>query len=56
MTGPDATATLQGTAAAIPLEYREGVALQLAALMQQAQLVLEFPLPDEAEPAPVFTP
>jgi len=40
----------------IPIEYRAGVASQLAALMIQAELVRSFPLPDEIEPAPVFTP
>jgi hypothetical protein len=41
---------------AVPAEYRAGVAVQLAALRAQARLVEEFPLPDELEPAPVFTP
>ena len=57
MTATDAAMlALQGNAAAIPPEYRDGVAVQLAALMRQAQLVLEFPLPDDTEPAAVFTP
>jgi len=47
---------LQRAAAAVPPEYREGVAMQLTALLLQAQLVQEFPLPDAIEPAPVFTP
>ena len=41
---------------AVPEEYRAGVAAQLEALRAQARLVEEFPLPDELEPAPVFTP
>jgi len=40
----------------IPKEFREGVAAQLASLFAQAELVTSFPLPDETEPAPVFTP
>jgi hypothetical protein len=40
----------------IPPEYLDGVATQLAALLLQAELVLSFPLADEIEPAPVFTP
>jgi hypothetical protein len=40
----------------IPLEYREGVATQFEALRVQAELVLSFPLAEELEPAPVFTP
>jgi hypothetical protein len=43
-------------AAAIPPEYRAGAAAQLAALRVQARLVEEFELPDDLEPAPVFTP
>jgi hypothetical protein len=41
---------------AVPAEYRAGVADQLVALREQARLVEEFALPDELEPAPVFTP
>lgn len=55
----DDAAALQLTqpeAAAIPPEYHAGVATQLAALRVQARLVEEFELPDEVEPAPVFTP
>lgn len=40
----------------IPAEFRAGVAVQFAALAAQARLVQEFALPDEVEPAPVFTP
>jgi hypothetical protein len=46
----------QLAASGIPPEYRAGVAAQLAALRAQARLVEEFPLPDDTEPAPVFTP
>ncbi len=42
--------------AAVPLVYRTGVAIQLAALGEQARLVEEFHLPDELEPAAVFVP
>jgi hypothetical protein len=41
-------------AAAVPPAYHAGVAIQLAALREQARLVEEFPLPDELEPAAVF--
>ena len=51
---PAALVKLIGTD--IPAEYRDGVATQLAALMVQAELVMSFPLPDETEPATVFTP
>jgi hypothetical protein len=40
----------------IPPEYRDGVATQFQALRVQAELVLSFPLAEELEPAPVFTP
>ena len=40
----------------VPVEYRAGVATQLAALRVQAKLVEEFALPDDTEPAKVFTP
>jgi hypothetical protein len=40
----------------IPMEYRDGVATQLDALLAQAALVMSFPLADATEPAPVFTP
>ena len=54
----DAAAPLLTTpeAAAIPPEYRAGVATQLAALRVQARLVEEFVLPDDLEPAPCFRP
>jgi len=37
-------------------EHRENVATQLSGLMVHARLVMDFPLPDEVEPAPVFRP
>jgi hypothetical protein len=36
--------------------YRPGVVLNLERVAQMAVLVMEFPLPDDTEPAPVFTP
>ena len=35
-------------------EWREGVMLHLRITRDMAQRLLDFPLPDEAEPAPVF--
>lgn len=40
----------------VPAEYRDGVATQFGALMVQADQVLSFPLDNETEPAPLFTP
>jgi hypothetical protein len=40
----------------VPPAWRAGVAMQLAALLEQARLVEEFPLPDEPEPAAAFVP
>jgi Protein of unknown function (DUF4089) len=40
----------------IPAQYREGVAVQLTALREQAELVLGLPLEPTVEPAAVFTP
>jgi hypothetical protein len=37
-------------------EYRPGVVKNFATISAIAQLVTEFPLPDEIEPAPVFEP
>ncbi len=50
----DGLAELAGLS--IPWGYREGGITQFAALMVQADLVLSFPLDEEIEPAPVFTP
>lgn len=48
----DAAPALVGLA--IDPAYREGVKMNLRATANAARLVLEFPLEDEAEPAPVF--
>jgi len=50
----DASAALVG----LPIDpaHRPGVILNLERLAQLAALVMEFPLTDEAEPAPVFRP
>lgn len=37
-------------------EYRESVVANMERIQTVAQAVLEFPLPDEIEPAPVFEP
>ncbi len=46
-----AAATLE-----LPLEpdWREAVKANLAVTLKHAALVAEFPLPDEAEPAPIY--
>ena len=48
------------TAAALDLtlapDHRDGVLDQLAFLLATARLFMDFPLPDETEPAPVFRP
>ncbi len=36
--------------------HRPGVILNFERIAQMAGLVMDFPLPDEAEPAPVFRP
>ena len=50
----DAAATLIG----LPLDpaHRPGIVLNLERIAQMAVLVMDFPLPDEIEPAPVFRP
>lgn len=40
----------------VPADSQEGVAAQLRVLAQMAQLVREFPLGAEYEPAPIFQP
>ncbi len=40
----------------IPPEYCEGVAVQLTALLLQAELVLGLPLPPTIEPAALYRP
>jgi hypothetical protein len=55
----DARAYAQAMAAALDLpltpEYAPQVEANLAVAFRLAPLFLDFPLPDEAEPAPVFT-
>jgi hypothetical protein len=50
----DAAARLIG----LPLDpaHRAGVVLNLERIAQMAALVMEFPLPEETEPAPVYAP
>jgi hypothetical protein len=50
----DAAAALIG----LPLDpaHRPGVVLNLERVAAMAALVMEFPLPEETEPAPVYTP
>lgn len=40
----------------IPPEYRDGVVVNFERIHTVAQLVLEFPLPEDVEAAPVFEP
>lgn len=58
MTDPELDAYVDATARAlgIPLqpEWRDAVKANLAVSFRMAALVAAFPLPDEAEPAPVF--
>ena len=49
----DASAAVLGIV--IAPEWRDAVRANLAVTFRLGALVLEFPLPDEAEPAPVFT-
>jgi hypothetical protein len=50
----DAAAALIG----LPIDpaHRPGVVVNIERIAQMAALVMAFPLPDEAEPAPVFRP
>jgi hypothetical protein len=50
----DAAAALIGLT--IDPAHRPGVVVNLERIAQMAALVMEFPQPDEAEPAPVFRP
>lgn len=54
----DAFAALQAKALGIPLDAADPgeVRANLAVAFRMAQMVLSFPLPDEADPAPVFDP
>jgi Protein of unknown function (DUF4089) len=55
---PDAVIEAMSAFLALPIsaEYRQGVAIHLKAAHAIAQAVLDVELPDEAEPAPVFSP
>ena len=48
----DAAAVLLGIAVAS--EWRDAIRLHLGVTREMAQLVMDFPLPDDADPAPVF--
>ena len=48
----DANAALLGITVAP--QWRDAIRLHLRITRDMAQCVLEFPLPDEADPAPVF--
>ena len=50
----DAAAALIG----LPIDpaHRPGVVLNLERIAQMAALVMDFPLPDEIEPAPIYQP
>ena len=48
--------TAAGQALALPVDpsWRAGVTFNLQLLLKHAALIGDFPLPDDAEPAPVF--
>ena len=50
----DAAARLVG----LPLDpaHRPGVVVNIGRIAQMAALFMDFPLPDETEPAPIFEP
>jgi hypothetical protein len=50
----DAAAPLVGLT--IDPAHRPGVVLNIQRIAAMAALVMDFPLPDESEPAPVFRP
>ncbi len=56
ITASDIGALSQLTGLPAPAEYQEGVAVQLTALLVQAELVLGMPLAATIEPAALFTP
>jgi hypothetical protein len=56
VTASDIAALAQLTDLPIPAQFHAGVAVQLTALLEQAQLVLDLPLDPTVEPAPVFSP
>ena len=56
----DAKAYVEATAQLVGLSldpaHLPGVIVNLERIAQMAGLVMEFPLPEETEPAPVYTP
>ena len=52
----DALIEANATALALPIapEWKPAIGANLAVTLRLANIVAEFPLPDEAEPAPVF--
>jgi len=60
ITEPDQSKALDATTAALGLvvepEWREAVLLHMRVIGAAAQLLLEFPLDDEIEAAPIFRP
>jgi hypothetical protein len=56
VTASDINALSQLTDLPIPPQYHEAVAVQLTALLAQAELVLGLPLEPTIEPAAIFTP
>jgi hypothetical protein len=58
MTDQDLDAYMNASAAVLGISidpaWRDAVRANLAASLRMAAQVLEFPLPDEADPAPVF--
>jgi len=50
----DAASALVG--AAIDPAYRPGVILNMRRVAEMAALVMDFPLPDDTDPAPIFHP
>ena len=55
---PEACVDMAAALVGLPIdpEHRPGIVLNLERIAQMAALVMEFPLPDDAEPAPVFRP
>jgi hypothetical protein len=53
---PNAYARLMASTLKLPLipEYAQQVESNLAVAFKVAELFLDFPLPDDAEPAPIF--
>ena len=55
---PDAYVDAAAALIGLPIDpaHRPGVVVNLERIAQMAALVVEFPLPEDAEPAPVFRP